>query len=292
MWSLASLPDASGKTILITGANSGIGWEAARMCAEKGAHVVLACRSPERAEDALSRLRARVPGANVALARLDLASLASIRTCAAELRDRFERIDVLVNNAGIMAIPRTLTEDGFEMQLGTNHLGHFALSGLVHDRVSRVVNVSSGVHWGGSIDFDDPMGERRYQKWAAYAQSKLANLLFTFEANRRHPAVVSVACHPGYASTNLQGVGPKMEKSTVGAAFFAVGNGLLAQPAYMGAWPTVHAALAEVRPGELYGPFFFGFGWPRADFCSPAARDAATAGRLWDWSVERTGVSW
>lgn len=292
MWSVASLPDATGKTLVITGANSGIGWEAARMCAEKGGNVVMACRSPERAQDALDRLRARVPSAKVELARLDLASLASIRACAEDLRARFPRIDVLVNNAGIMAIPRTLTEDGFEMQLGTNHLGHFALTGLLHDRVTRVVNVSSGVHWSGSIDFDDPMGEKRYQKWAAYAQSKLANLLFMHEANRRHPSVVSVACHPGYASTNLQGVGPKMEKSTFGTAFFALGNGLLAQPAYMGAWPTVHAALADVQAGELYGPFFFGFGWPRADIQAPAAKDPATAARLWAWSVEQTKVAW
>ncbi len=301
-WTVDDLPDLSDRTIVITGANSGIGWEAARLLARRGARVVLACRNAAKAEAAVARIQDGLPTARLELASLDLGSLRSVRACAADLAARFPAIDVLINNAGIMAIPRAVTEDGFEVQIGTNHLGHFALTGLLFERLRagrapRLVNVTSGVHWGGRIDFDDLMGERSYMRWAAYTQSKLANLLFTFEAGRRFEAagigVASVACHPGYASTNLQVM--TAEKSGVaGASWVAkVGNGLFAQSAEMGALPTVHAAAApDVTSGEVYGPAFFGWGYPKKDTVSRAARDAASAARLWQVSEELTGVRW
>ena len=301
-WNIDDLPDLSDRTVLVTGANSGIGWEAARLLARRGARVVMACRSPEKARDAVARIHATLPTARLDLVRLDLGSLASVRACAAEVTERFGALDVLVNNAGIMAIPRALTEDGFEVQLGTNHFGHFALSGLLlgalrKSAAPRIVTVSSGVHWAGRIAFDDLTGERRYDKWAAYAQSKLANLLFTFEAHRRFEAagvgVAAVACHPGYASTNLQGVGPAQEGSAFGAWMMKVGNSVVAQSAEMGALPTVHAAVApDVVSGEVYGPAWFGWGYPVRDRVRATAKDPATAARLWEESERLTGVSW
>ncbi len=301
-WSLDALPEQSGRTIVITGANSGIGWEAARMLAARGARVVMACRSPERAEGAAQRVRDIVPSAQVEFARLDLSSMRSIRAAAANLRDRFPRIDVLINNAGIMAIPRTLTEDGFEAQIGTNHLGHFALTGLLFDHLAeapspRVVNVSSGMHWVGRMDFDDLFGTKRYEKWSAYAQSKLANMLFTYELQRRLSArsspVVTAACHPGYASTNLQGVGPAMAGSSSAAFTFKAFNAVFAQSAAWGGRPTVHAAIApDVGGGDLIGPFLEMWGNPRKGRTSAASRNEASAARLWDVSQQLTGVSW
>ncbi|MFN7144702.1 MAG: oxidoreductase [Myxococcota bacterium] len=301
-WTVDDLPDLSDRTIVITGANSGIGWEAARLLARRGARVVMACRSREKAEAAVARIHEGLPTARLELAGLDLGSLASIRACAEDLSARFGSIDVLVNNAGIMAIPRATTADGFEVQLGTNHLGHFALTGLLLDalrgaKAPRVVTVSSGVHWGGRIDFEDLMGERRYQKWVAYAQSKLANLLFTFEADRRFQThglgIASVACHPGYANTNLQSVGPQQENSAFGGWLMKMGNGLFAQSAEMGALPTVYAAAApDVASGDVYGPAYFGWGYPRKDGVSAAAKDPASAARLWEESERLTGVRW
>ena len=293
-WSLDALPDLAGSTILVTGANSGIGLEAARMFARRGARVVLACRSLDKGREALASLT----GGPHELLRLDLADLASVRAAATEVRDRIGRLHVLVNNAGVMALPRATTADGFEMQFGTNHLGHFALTGLLLDQIEdhgRVVTVSSGVHWFGRLDFDDLMGERHYDKWRAYFQAKLANMTFALELARRlrdaARPIASVACHPGYASTNLQGVGPRQEGSAFGVAMFKVGNFLFAQSATAGAWPTVEAAVgARVKNGEVYGPMFFGFGPPRRDGVNPAARDGAAAERLWKVSEELTGV--
>lgn len=301
-WNVDELPDLSDRTFVVTGANSGIGWEAARLLARRGGRVVLACRNAEKAKAAAARIHAALPTARLELATLDLGSLRSIRACAEDLRARFPTLDALVNNAGIMAIPRSLTEDGFETQLGTNHLGHFALAGLLYPalreaRAPRIVNVASGVHWYARMRFDDLMGERSYRRWMAYGQSKLANLLFTFEARRRLDAagvpMLSVACHPGYASTNLQIVSAESLGGAGAGKIAALANGVLAQSAEAGAWPTVQAAAgADVVSGDVYGPAWFGWGPPEKCAVSAAARDADAAARLWEESERLTGVRW
>ncbi|MGH7268851.1 MAG: oxidoreductase, partial [Polyangiaceae bacterium] len=263
-WTTGSVPDLSGKTFIVTGANSGIGYEAALALAQKRASVVLACRNLEKGQAAMVAIRAVAPEAKLELSQLDLGSLRSVRTFAEGFLSAHERLDVLVNNAGIMAIPRRQTEDGFEMQWGTNHLGHFALTGLLIGRIigsapARVVNVSSMAHTMGSFDWDDLQLERSYAKWPAYGRSKLANLLFTNELARRLEGraggVVAVACHPGYAATNLQSVGPEMTGSTIGKLLMAAGNSIIAQSARKGALPTLYAATApDVRGGDFIGP--------------------------------------
>jgi len=228
--------------------------------ARQGAHVVLAARDPGRGDEALGQIRVRVPGGSVELRRLDLADLSSVHTFAEALLDERPQLDLLVNNAGVMAIPRARTADGFEMQLGTNHLGHFALTGLllpallkggIVDGPARVVTLSSGVHRVGRLRRDDLMGERRYGSWAAYGQAKLANLLFTLELHRRARAaglpLASLAAHPGYAATNLQVRGPQLSGSRLGERAVELGNRLLAQSAEMGA-PRPAAASSTDRP--------------------------------------------
>ena len=300
-WTTADIPDLPAATAVVTGANSGIGYHTALELARKGAHVVLACRSAERGAAAVERLRGALPDASVELLRLDLASLDSVRAFAEAFRARHDRLDLLVNNAGLMAIPHATTPDGFEMQIGVNHFGHFALTGLLLDRLlegapARVVTVSSQVHHAGRLDFDDLDGHRRYHKWRAYAASKLANLLFAFELHRRLPAeagVASVAAHPGYADTNLQGVGPRLHGSGAGERLWGVVNRLFAQRASMGALPTLHAATApEVAGGEFVGPrgIFGGWGYPKRVRAARRAYDEGVARRLWEVSVARTGV--
>jgi NAD(P)-dependent dehydrogenase (short-subunit alcohol dehydrogenase family) len=305
-WTAENIPDQSGKVIVVTGANSGIGFEATRELARRGAHVVLACRNMNNAAEAVSALEAeaRAEGrkAHVEALPLDLANLSSVRTFARELEARHPRIDVLCNNAGVMALPRRETKDGFEMQFGTNHLGHFALTGLLLDALARadaarIVTVSSGAHYFGEIDFDDLQGQKRYRKWRAYAQSKLANLLFTYELDRRLRAaglpMTSVACHPGYAATNLQFVGPRLEGSTVAEAVQAWSNRLLAQDAAQGALPTLYAATAsDVKGGDYIGPsgFLEARGLPRKVTSNAKSLDPVRAARLFEVSEALTGV--
>jgi len=301
-WTAAAIPDLTGKTIVVTGANSGIGFEAARELALRGAHVVLACRNPGKAEGALAAIRAAAAQASVETMQLDLASLASIREFAAAYKDKHSRLDVLCNNAGIMAIPLTRTADGFEMQIGTNHLGHFALTGLLLDMLlatphARVVNVSSGAHRIGQIYFDDLNWQRRYKKWRAYGQSKLANLLFTYELQRRLAAAaantISVACHPGYAATNLQAVGPQMQGSSFMERLMEIGNRLAAQSALMGALPTLYAATApDVAGGDFIGPNGPGqnWGYPKKVQSNRRSHDREAAARLWELSEQLSGV--
>ncbi|MBX3250718.1 MAG: SDR family oxidoreductase [Myxococcales bacterium] len=296
------LPDLRGQTALVTGANSGIGLEAARMLAARGAEVLLACRTPSKGETAIASIRRAAPDAKVRLERLDLASLASVRQLAERLRRELTRLDLLVNNAGVMALPKQLTEDGFEMQLGTNHLGHFALTGLLLPLVlaapaGRVVSVSSLAHRFGRMKLHDLHYERGYQKWLAYGQSKLANLLFTFELQRRFEAAearaIAVACHPGFASTNLQFVGPRLEGSRLMEALMRLNNRFLAQSAAEGALPTVYAATsATVRGGDFVGPsgLFEIRGAPARARVAKHARDVATAKELWALSERATGV--
>jgi len=299
-WTEALIPDQTGRVVLITGANSGIGLEAARMLAERGAQVVLACRTRAKADAARHSILADAPAAEVSLVDLDLSSLASVAEAAVDFGGRFGRLDLLVNNAGVMATPYQRTVDGFELQFATNHLGHVALTAhllpvLLATATSRVVNVSSLAHKMGRIDFEDLQSERRYRAWRAYGQSKLANLLFTFELQRRLDAAgadtIAVAAHPGISDTNLAG-------STGGVAgrLMALTHPLaqvFSQNAHAGALPTVRAATdPAVRGGEYYGPdgFLEQRGTPRPVEANGSARDPAVARRLWEVSVELTGV--
>jgi NAD(P)-dependent dehydrogenase (short-subunit alcohol dehydrogenase family) len=286
-WTSADIPSLDGRTVVITGANSGIGLGAARSLAGAGARVIIACRDTAKGSTAA----ASMPG-SVDVRALDLADLASVRSFAAALS---EPVDILINNAGVMALPLRRTADGFEMQIGTNHLGHFALAGLLLDRIrDRVVTVSSGVHRIGRIRLDDLNWEHgRYQRWAAYGQSKLANLLFTYELQRRlsaaGSAVRSVAAHPGYAATNLQA-----HTESIQDRIMALGNRLVAQSATMGALPTLYAAVKDIPGGTYIGPdgLFEQRGHPKIVTSNAASRDEATARRLWDLSERLTGVTY
>lgn len=302
-WTEADLPDLTGRRVIVTGANSGLGYETARALAQHGATVTLAVRSVPKGRDAADRIRDLTPSAAVTAEELDLASLASVRAFAQRwTAANPDGLHLLVNNAGVMAIPRRETADGFEMQLGTNHLGHFALTGLLLDALAavpdaRVVTVSSAAHRFGRMDFDDLMGTRRYNAWRAYGQSKLANLLFTSELQRRlqHAGlpVTAMAAHPGYAATNLQGVAPSMRGSSLGERVTELGNRLIAQSATMGALPTLYAATAPGLPGDTFvGPdrWFEQRGHPKVVGRSRAAKSGADAARLWSVSEELTAV--
>ncbi len=301
-WTADDMPSQAGKTIVITGANSGIGYEAALRLAAKGAHVVLACRDLARGQHAAEAIKAAHASALVTVMQLDFADLASIRRSAETLRANHPALHGLCNNAGVMAIPYRTTADGFEMQLGTNHLGHFALTGLLLDRLlatpgARVVTVSSNAHKFGAMRWDDLQWTRGYRKWFAYSQSKLANLLFAHELQRRLAAagadLISVACHPGYAATNLQTAGPRMQGSSLGEAVMGLANRLFAQSALMGALPTLYAAtVPAVRGGDYIGPDGLGEQWghPTAVQSNARSHDAEAQRRLWEISEQLTGV--
>ncbi len=290
------MPDQSGRLALITGANSGLGLESARALLARGATVLLACRSLERAEAARQDLLAG-PGSGerdsgrIELLELDLADLDSVVRAAATVAERYGRLDLLLNNAGVMAPPRTLTRQGFELQFGVNHLGHFALTCLLLPVLqaspgARVVQVTSGAQYFGRLNFDDLQGERRYDRWAAYGQSKLANVVLAHELQRRYPGLLSAAAHPGLARTNLQ----PASIAASGARFEGVIYGLLDplfQSAAQGALPQLFAATAaEAEPAGHYGPNQFGGmrGWPAAVRPAPAALDPAQGERLWQVS--------
>ncbi|MCL4683526.1 SDR family oxidoreductase [Myxococcota bacterium] len=302
-WTMEALPALDGRVAVITGANSGIGFETARALARRGARVVLACRDTEKALVAVRQVGLEAPQKDaVSSLPLDLASLASVRAFADAFRARSSRLDVLIHNAGVMATPERHTAEGFELQLGTNHLGHFALAGLLLDVLlatpgSRVVTVSSAAHRIGRIDFDNLQSERRYRPWQAYGQSKLANLLYTFELQRRLDRygadMIAVAAHPGYSATQLQARGPSDRNAAVMTRLVAIGNRFLAQSAAMGALPTLFAATAPtVRGGDYFGPdrWFEMRGHPRPVGTAAAARDEQVAARLWRISEELTGV--
>ncbi|MFD7909790.1 oxidoreductase [Streptomyces sp. NPDC059752] len=312
-WNAAHIPDQSGRSAVVTGANSGIGYVTARELARRGASVVLACRSAARGRAAVIRLRAEVPGAQAAFMPLDLADLASVREFAAGYGARHASLDLLINNAGVMALPYGRTADGFETQFGVNHLGHFALTGLLLPRLraaapgARIVNVSSGFHVLGRIGpadagpagagLADPGGEHGYRRWIAYGRSKTANLLFTHELSRRFTAAASpltaVAAHPGYASSNLHSGASKLEGPTLNSRVAALGNAVLAQPTSSGALPTLYAATAPgVGPDAFIGPRFGWRGAPARSWRAGWTLDDASGELLWAASEKLTGVSY
>lgn len=303
-WNTAQIPNLTGKTALVTGANSGLGYEISTVLAAKGAHVIMACRNVDKGEQAAGLIRSQTPKADLVVKALDLADLASIRRFAVDIQQQYAALHILCNNAGIMAIPRRETADGFEMQFGTNHLGHFALTGLLlapllNTAGARVVHVSSGLHERGTINFADLMGKTTYEKWTAYSQSKLANLLFAYELQRRFTAAgldtKSIGAHPGYAATNLQSVGPTMEGSWLARIGMALGNRLFAQSAASGALPILYAAtVPDVNGCDYIGPTGFqGMrGAPGKVRSNAESYDTAIAAKLWAVSVELTGVNY
>jgi NAD(P)-dependent dehydrogenase (short-subunit alcohol dehydrogenase family) len=300
-WSTADVPDQSDRVAIVTGANTGLGYHTAEVLAQCGAHVVLAVRNLEKGNLALARIVAAHPHTDVTLQELDLSSLDSVRAAATALRKAYPRIDLLINNAGVMWTPKQVTADGFEMQFGTNHLGHFALTGLLLDnllgvRGSRVVTVSSTGHrLRAAIHFDDLQWEHRYDRIAAYGQSKLANLLFTYELQRRlaareQPTTVAVAAHPGSSNTELARNLPAVFKPAL-----ALLGPLVFQNAAMGALPTLRAATdPDVQGGQYYGPDGLGEqrGHPKLVSSSAQSHDEDLQRRLWKVSEELTGVTY
>ena len=298
-WTTADIPDQTGRVAVITGANTGLGYETALALADHGAHVVLAVRNLDKGKDAAARITAQSPHADVALAELDLTSLASVRTAAEQLRSAHDRIDLLINNAGVMYTPKSNTKDGFELQFGTNHLGHFAFTGLLLDRLlpvagSRIVTVSSvGHRILADIHFDDLQWERRYNRVAAYGQAKLANLLFTYELQRRlapHGTTIAAAAHPGMSDTELMRNMP----APLIVAFERIAP-LVAQNPALGALPTLRAATdPAVLGGQYYGPDGLGQarGYPKLVASSAKSHDVDRQRRLWTVSEELTGVTY
>jgi NAD(P)-dependent dehydrogenase (short-subunit alcohol dehydrogenase family) len=296
-WTTADIPDQTGRVAVITGANTGLGYETALALADHGAQVVLAVRNLDKGKDAAARITAQSPGAEVALQELDLTSLESIRAAAEQLRSDHDRIDLLINNAGVMYTPRSTTKDGFELQFGTNHLGHFAFTGLLLDRLlpvagSRVVTVSSvGHRIRADIHFDDLQWERRYNRVAAYGQAKLANLLFTYELQRRLApggTTIAVAAHPGFSDTELMRNMP----APLVSAFERIAP-LVAQDPAMGALPSLRAATdPAVVGGQYFGPdgFAQSRGYPKVVASSKKSHDEDVQRRLWAVSEELTGV--
>ncbi|SPM33111.1 NAD(P)-dependent dehydrogenase, short-chain alcohol dehydrogenase family [Mycobacterium rhizamassiliense] len=298
-WTAADIPDQSGRVAVITGANTGLGYETALALAEHGAHVVLAVRNLDKGKDAVARITANSPQADVALQELDLTSLDSVRAAAEQLRSSYDRIDLLINNAGVMYTPKGTTKDGFELQFGTNHLGHFAFTGLLLDRLlpvagSRVVTVSSvGHRILADIHFDDLQWERRYNRVAAYGQAKLSNLLFTYELQRRlaaHGTTIAAAAHPGMSDTELMRNMP----TWLNFAFERLAP-LVAQNPAAGALPQLRAATDPgVLGGQYYGPDGFAEtqGHPKVVGSSAKSHDADKQRRLWTVSEELTGVTY
>lgn len=292
-WTLDQMPDQTGRVAIVTGANTGIGFETAAALAAKNTVVVLACRNKGKAKDAMERIRERTPSADLDFIELDLASLASVERFAASYRGGHDRLDLLINNAGVMIPPLGHTEDGFELQFGCNHLGHFALTGRIMDLLeategARVVNVSSMAHGYGTMDFDNLNAERSYDKMPAYGQSKLANLLFTFELQRRLVSaaskVLATAAHPGWTGTDLQ-----RHSSMIGFL-----NHVFAQSPPMGALPTLRAATdPQTQGGDYYGPkgFYEMRGYPKKVDTTATAKNEEDASRLWKVSEELTGVA-
>ena len=307
-WTAKDIPSQAGRTAIITGSNSGLGYCTALELARAGASVTMAVRTPAKGEKARTELLALAPGADINVVELDVSSLASIKKFAESWQEKHtDGLDLLINNAGVMAIPRLVTVDGFEMQLGTNHLGHFALTGQLLPALSlssgsRVINVSSTAHRAGTMDWDDLMGEKRYSPWRRYGQSKLANLLFTSELNTRLELaglnITSMAAHPGYAATNLASVAPDMKGTgaeSLERRLMDWGARTIAQPGDWGALPTLYAATVVDLPGNSFiGPDGFAAqtGYPHIAKRNKKAQNVEDARRLWSVSETLTGVSY
>jgi NAD(P)-dependent dehydrogenase (short-subunit alcohol dehydrogenase family) len=303
-WDTTYIGDLTGKTAIVTGANSGIGFEIALSLAHKGATVIVACRDEAKATAAMKSIQERAPAARLEFQILDLADLGSVQMFAQRFLAGHRRLDILCNNAGVMALPERRTKDGFEMQIGTNHLGHFALTAHllpVIERTpgARIVTTSSGFHWLGRIRLEDLNGARAYSPWGAYCQSKLANLMFAFELHRRlrHAGIsaASFAAHPGYAATNLQFAGVEMSPTALikmsGRWMMTLSNGLFAQSASMGALPTLYAATAaQAESGQLIGPRFGLRGHPSMGRAAPLSRNETLARKLWILSEQLVGL--
>jgi NAD(P)-dependent dehydrogenase (short-subunit alcohol dehydrogenase family) len=293
-WTAEQIGDQTGRVAIVTGANTGIGLEAARELARKGATVTIASRNEGKAENAANNIKRDQPAGDVVVMVLDLADLNSVRIFAREFRGRFDRLDLLVNNAGVMMPPESKTADGFELQFGTNHLGHFALTGVLLDLLlntegSRIVNVSSSAHRYGEIDFEDLNWEKRqYKEMASYGQSKLANMLFTLELQKRleksGAATLAVSCHPGWTGTDLQRH----------SGFLRFLNPVFSMKPWQGALPTLYAAVSDEVVGTgYYGPdgFMQMRGYPTLTEPKETAKDLAVAKRLWQESEKMTGVT-
>lgn len=303
-WNETKLPDLSGKVILITGANSGLGFQGSKVFASKGASVVMACRNMDKGKAALEEIQKEQPKAQLALLPLDLSDLDSVKFFADRFKKQYKQLDVLCNNAGVMFLPFRKTKQGFEMQFGTNHLGHFALTGLLLERLlstdnSRIVTTSSMYHRSGKMDFVNLNGEKKYDKYKAYAASKLANLFFAYELQRKLKAAssstISVACHPGFTATNLQLAGPIMEGSAFKTSVMKVFNRLMAQDVQMGTLPMLYAATEkDVQGGDYIGPSGFKEirGYPTKVKSIPISYDEAIASKLWEVSQQWTGISY
>jgi NAD(P)-dependent dehydrogenase (short-subunit alcohol dehydrogenase family) len=302
-WTIEHMDSQKGKVALVTGANSGLGFYTAKGLAAKGAEVIMACRSLDKGEAALNKIKTEMPEASLVLKRLDLADLKSVHQFAEEVKAAYNRLDLLINNAGLMAIPYRKTADGFEMQFGVNHLGHFALTGLLIDLVkktpgSRIVNVSSNAHYMGEIRFEDLHWEKRYNRWRAYGMSKLANLMFTMELQERLQKngnnVMVLAAHPGYADSNLIEKGPEMAGARMMVRLGRVANSIFAQSTEMGALPTLYAATnPDVEPGGYYGPKGWKEmkGYPKRVYPGKKKMDPEAQKKLWDVSEHLTNVA-
>lgn len=292
-WNIDNIPDQEGKVAIVTGSSSGIGYETARVLANKKATVIIAVRNLEKGNAAANKIREEYKNADVKVMELDLANLESVRKFADQFMPDYSRLDLLINNAGVMVPPYSKTADGFELQFGTNHLGHFALTGLLIDLIketkdSRIVTVSSGAHQYGKLDFDDLNWEKRkYKAWRAYGDSKIANLYFTYQLDRKlkekNHTTLATASHPGWTATELQ--------RHSGLASFL--NRFFAQGIDMGALPTLYAAVGpDVKSGDYFGPSGFKEmkGYPKKVASNELSHDEAIAKRLWDVSEELTGV--
>jgi len=300
-WKVEDIPDQSGKIMIMTGANSGLGLEASKELAKKGATVIMVCRNLEKGTEAVNELRAEIPNAKVELEELDLSKLTSVRKFAKEFNQKFDRLNVLVNNAGIMQPPYTVTEDGFELQIGVNHFGHFLLTGLLLDKLkvapgSRVINQSSIAHNSGKMNFDDINSQNKYSRTGAYGQSKLANLLFSYELNRLFKEnsieTIAVGVHPGYTATNLQHNGPMLGGKSIWSRLYTVTNKLIAQGIDKGILPMLYAATQDdVNGGDYIGPktFFGTRGYANRIKSSKRSYNLEDAKTLWGLSEELTG---